>query len=82
MRTFKCAVCGGEFTPKTRQSKYCSDACRKIASDAQKKRWYKEHKENRRDILEERKERLAAEKRRRIDMSVKLAIEMGLRSPD
>lgn len=80
--TVVCMVCGKEFVAKSKMAKYCSEDCKKVASDEQKKIWYLNKKNNRKTLGELRQQRLSVEKERRIRESVRLAIEMGLRDPD
>lgn len=82
MRVTVCARCGAEFYARTKMTKYCSEKCRKDAADEQKRNWYVNKKTEEKTLGEQRAKRIADEKRRRIRESVRLAVEMGLRSPD
>ena len=41
----KCKLCGNDFIAKHNNTKYCSDTCRRIASNQQKRNWRQKHPE-------------------------------------
>lgn len=54
MKSKICPICGTEFTPKSNNSKYCSDNCRKIGRKVNRKKWELET-----DYREKQKEKAA-----------------------
>lgn len=79
MAVMKCLRCGEWFTQLHSASKYCSDECRLAALREQKNRWYHDHKEAVRKEKERVKTLEEQLKQMKINKSIELAIQMGLR---
>ncbi len=60
MKSKICPICGTEFTPKSNNSKYCSDNCRKVGRKVNRKNW-----ELKTEYREKQKEKAAEYRKKR-----------------